>query len=117
VWMGRPIADAIADGALARTAGAVVLPGFDEFVLGYKDRSVQVPDEHKNAIIPGGNGIFRSTIVVDGHAVGTWTRARKKTRIDVSMVPFEPLSVRQKSAVMKAFEHYGRYCGLPLEVV
>ncbi|MFD2355341.1 DNA glycosylase AlkZ-like family protein [Nonomuraea ferruginea] len=41
----------------------LVLPGFDEYLLGYKDRSLMVADEHKAAIIPGGNGVFRSTVV------------------------------------------------------
>ncbi len=41
----------------------LVLPGFDEYLLGYKDRSFMLADEHKSAITPGNNGIFQATVV------------------------------------------------------
>ncbi len=43
-------------------------------MLGYKDRSLHVPDGRFDAIVPGGNGVFRATIVSDGIVHGTWTR-------------------------------------------
>lgn len=49
-----------------------LLPGFDEVVLGYADRSATVPDHHADRIVPGGNGVFRPVVVVDGVAVATW---------------------------------------------
>ena len=52
-----------------------LLPGFDEYVLGYKDRSTILAPEHSQAIVPGGNGVFRPTIVADGEIVGTWSRS------------------------------------------
>ena len=51
------------------------LPGFDEYLLGYKDRSLMVDAAGMEAVIPGKNGIFRSTIVRDGRVMGTWKRA------------------------------------------
>ena len=60
-----------ADPAVARVH---LLPGFDEYVLGYQDRSAVLAPEHSQAIVPGGNGVFRPTIVVDGAVVGTWRR-------------------------------------------
>jgi len=55
-----------------------LLPGFDEYVLGYKDRSAAVPDEHSQKVVPGNNGMFKATIVVNGQIVGTWKRANRK---------------------------------------
>jgi hypothetical protein len=52
--------------------GTVLLPGFDEFVLGYGDRSAVLDPEFATRIVPGGNGMFLSTVVVDGRVVGTW---------------------------------------------
>jgi hypothetical protein len=37
----------------------LLLPGFDEFVLGYADRSCAVPPEFADRIVPGGNGMFQ----------------------------------------------------------
>lgn len=52
----------------------VLLPGFDELVLGYADRSCTVRPEHAAAIVPGNNGMFKATVVDGGQVVGTWRR-------------------------------------------
>src|SRR4051794_1683309 len=46
--------------------GWLALPGFDEYLLGYKDRSMMATAADLAAIIPGGNGVFQSTLVRDG---------------------------------------------------
>lgn len=52
--------------------GVLALPGFDELVLGYADRSCTIGAEDFERIVPGGNGVFRPTVVADGQVVGTW---------------------------------------------
>ena len=46
------------------------LPGFDEFLLGYQDRSASLAAEHAPVIVPGNNGMFQSTIVIGGRVAG-----------------------------------------------
>ncbi len=53
---------------------ALLLPGFDEYLLGYKDRSAVLKIEHAGKIVPGGNGMFLATVVNDGQIVGLWRR-------------------------------------------
>ncbi|GIJ43235.1 hypothetical protein Val02_01210 [Virgisporangium aliadipatigenens] len=91
------------------------LPGFDEFLLGFKDRSLMVAPEHKQAIIPGGNGVFQSTISRGGRVLATWKRVTgaRRTRIDV--FPLAPVSARERGAVEAAFEGYARFVEAPLE--
>lgn len=52
----------------------LLLPGFDEFVLGYGDRSAVLDPAHAERIVPGGNGVFSPTVVASGRVVGTWRR-------------------------------------------
>jgi hypothetical protein len=66
--------------ARAEAEGVHLLPGFDELVLGYADRSCTVPAEHAQRIVPGGNGVFRPTVVSAGRAVATWRTGRGRTR-------------------------------------
>ncbi|WP_432512771.1 winged helix DNA-binding domain-containing protein [Kineococcus sp. SYSU DK001] len=54
--------------------GVHVLPGFDEFLLGYRDRSHVLAPGHAERVTPGGNGVFRGTVVVGGRVAGTWNR-------------------------------------------
>jgi Winged helix DNA-binding domain len=59
-----------------------LLPGFDEFVLGYGDRGAVLDPEFADRIVPGGNGVFRPTVVLGGRIVGTWRRASKGATVE-----------------------------------
>ena len=76
-----------------------LLPGFDEMVLGYADRSMTVPPEVADRIVPGGNGVFRPTVIVDGVAAGTW-RARKGA---LEAEPFAVFTSSVERAVAERF--------------
>ncbi|WP_298806275.1 winged helix DNA-binding domain-containing protein [uncultured Pseudokineococcus sp.] len=67
----------------------LLLPGFDEMVLGYADRSATVPAEHAAAVVPGGNGVFLGTVVTGGRAVATWRRTGRRTGPPVVATPFD----------------------------
>ena len=59
-----------------------LLPGFDEFVLGYTDRTRAAARTSTGlTIVPGGNGVFLPTIVVDGQVVGTWKREKATKKL------------------------------------
>jgi len=88
-----------------------LLPGFDEFILGYQDRTAALATEHFATVVPGNNGIFQPTIVVNGEVVGTWRRMPKTKRVDVQLLPFGVAPV-----VDKPLAAYGRFLGLPTEV-
>jgi hypothetical protein len=92
--------------ARAQAEGVHLLPGFDELVLGYADRSCTVPAEHAQRIVPGGNGVFRPTIVSAGRAVATWRTGRGKAR-PVELEPFGELTPAELTAVED------RYAALP----
>jgi hypothetical protein len=66
--------------ARAEAEGVHLLPGFDELVLGYADRSCTVPAEFAERIVPGSNGMFRATAVHAGTVVGVWRTGRGKAR-------------------------------------
>jgi hypothetical protein len=95
---------------------AFALPGFDEYLLGYKDRSLMLAEEHKNAIIPGGNGVFQSTIVRAGRVIGVWKRTLGAKRIDVTMLPLVPLTATERARVEEALEPYARFIGKPTRI-
>jgi len=91
-----------------------LLPGFDEYLLGYKDRNDMLAAEHANRIVPGGNGIFLPMIVVGGQIVGTWKRTRKKKGLEITLLPFISPSVSQAQMMDQAAERYSAFLGLRL---
>jgi hypothetical protein len=68
--------------------GTYLLPGFDEMILGYADRTATLPPEHADTTVPGGNGMFLATVVHDGTAVGTWRRVGTGGRRRIEATPF-----------------------------
>ena len=52
--------------------GTVLLPGFDEYLLGWRDRAFALEPRHARVVIPGG-GVIRPAVVVGGRVVGTWS--------------------------------------------
>jgi len=90
-----------------------LLPGFDEYLLGYGDRSAALAPEHGTAVVPGGNGMFLPTIVADGEVVGTWRRTVKAREILVEPMPFGPLSDSLRDGLAEAARGYGAFLGRP----
>lgn len=69
--------------------GVVLLPGFDEIILGYADRTMTLPAEFADRIVPGGNGVFRPSVVADGRVVGTWRHVGKGNARRIEATPFK----------------------------
>jgi hypothetical protein len=68
--------------------GVALLAGFDEFLLGYQDRSDVLPAAFAGRVVPGNNGIFLPCVVADGTIVGTWKRVLGRDRVDLTVTPF-----------------------------
>ena len=113
-WLAPETAALLDDGGVPGARSVLALPGFDEFLLGYTDRSLVLPPEHADKIVPGGNGVFRKTIVAGGQVVGTWTGPA--TGRDTAVVPQPFGGVNGlRPAAQKSFElqaaKYRRFLG------
>jgi hypothetical protein len=87
------------DTVRAAAKGVFLLPGFDEFVLGYGDRSAALPAEFADQLAPGGNGMFRPSVVADGQIVGTWRRPPKGDGPPIA-TPFTAFTRAVESAIL-----------------
>ncbi|HSW91697.1 MAG TPA: winged helix DNA-binding domain-containing protein [Candidatus Saccharimonadales bacterium] len=102
--------------AVPSESTAFLLPGFDEFMLGYKDRSPALALEHSQKIIPGNNGMFMPTIVVNGQVAGTWKRTIRKNDVAVRLLPFEPLTSSTLQQIKLAATKYSNFIGIPVTI-
>jgi hypothetical protein len=98
----------------AVSPAAYLLPGFDEYLLGYKDRSAVLDPAHATNVVPGGNGIFKPLVVVNGRIVGTWQRTIKKETVIVTLKSFNALNADVTQAVAAAVQYYGTFINLPV---
>jgi len=94
----------------------LALPGFDEYMLGYKDRSLMATTDQIAAIIPGGNGVFQSTLVRSGRVMATWKRTITAKGVTVVVNPLVPFTAKDRRAADDALAVYAAYLGLALTV-
>lgn len=123
VWTGLSLRDARAafdllgnqkavDGEAAGSS-ARLLPAFDPYLLGWKDRSFMVEEAHMRRVHPGG-GVLRATVVTDGKAVGTWSHRRDGERIKIHLDPFAPLADAVEDEVRRDALDVARFEGRTL---
>ncbi|WP_338931827.1 winged helix DNA-binding domain-containing protein [Streptomyces netropsis] len=74
-----------------------LLPAYDNYLTAYRSRELSVPAAHERRVWPGG-GQIRASIVVDGWAVGTWSRGVKGSA-GVMVSPFGALSAGVEDGV------------------
>lgn len=58
----------------------IPLAGFDEWIIGYKDRSIVLSEAWQEEIITK-NGIFRPAIISDGQVVSKWEKPKKQIEL------------------------------------
>ena len=96
--------------APAADRNAFLLPAFDEFLVGYKDRSAAIDSRHARKALPGG-GILNPTVVVDNQIVGTWRRTIAKENIVIEITHFRTLTKDDEQDIGAAAGRYGKFLG------
>ena len=92
-----------------------LLPNYDEYFIGFKDRSA-IGKVAKRAGIKGDAPSFLAHIIIlDGQIVGGWRRAMRKDAVQVEFMLITTLTKAQKQAVDRAVSQYGEFLKLPVE--
>jgi len=99
-------------GAARRPRGRFVrlLPAWDNYLMGHRDRDFIAGPETWPTVMPGG-GLIRPTILVDGVAVGTWSIRRQGRKFQVTVDPFESLDADTATAVSAEIRDVERFEG------
>lgn len=102
-YLMDPETPALLDSCRSRAHGVFLLPGFDEYLLGYQDRGAALPAEFAQRIVPGNNGMFQPTVIADGRVVGTWKRTGRGSRQTVLATPFTSFPTPVRDAVPRLY--------------
>jgi hypothetical protein len=95
------------------SALAQLMPAFDEYLLGYRSRDAMLDPAFAGEIVPGGNGVFRPMIVIDGEIRGTWAQQAKRGGVVLTLRHFRPPSAAEREALDAAATRFGDFIGLP----
>ena len=103
------------EAAAPRATGHLALAAFDEYFIGYRDRSPVCEPQHAGRVVPGGNGVFQPILVAGGVVEGVWKVARTRGAASVAMHGFEhELDPRRYRA---ALTRWARFQGEELAAV
>ena len=99
-------------------SGTKLLPAFDEYLVGYKDRDAllkKAPGLTQKTLNAGG-GMLAPTVIIDGEVVGTWKRTLG-SRVTVKAHVLAKISKPEREAVERAARAYGKFLGLDTALV
>ncbi|MGH3344467.1 MAG: winged helix DNA-binding domain-containing protein, partial [Carbonactinosporaceae bacterium] len=106
LWQDRAAAGGDVPASVTR-----LVPAFDEFLLGWRSRELSLPEPYRIRVHPGG-GVLRPSLVDGGSIVATWSMRRTRRRVDISVVPFEPLRAGAEAALHAEASDVGRFLAL-----
>lgn len=87
-----------------------LLPAYDEYLLGYKDRTDVLPLEHYPKAFTN-NGLFYPIILHNGQVIGNWSKSAKKKCADPEHSWFRQEGVIEEEALNQAKQQFVRFLG------
>jgi hypothetical protein len=105
--------------AVKRWRGPTVhlLPNYDEFFIGHKDRSALGERLASVDLVTGGDALTAYVVAVDGQLVGGWKRTPSAKSVAVELKLRVRLSVAERSALGTAARRYAAFLGAAVEVL
>jgi hypothetical protein len=98
-----------------KTPAIYLLPAFDEYLVGYKDRSAALDTKYTRDILTI-NGIFNPSLIINGKVEGTWKRTITKNEVLIQVASFNKLNQLQKVDIAKAAKQYGRFLNMDVKL-
>ncbi|MGZ6304715.1 MAG: winged helix DNA-binding domain-containing protein, partial [Ktedonobacteraceae bacterium] len=92
-----------------------LLPSFDEYTVGYTDRSAIFDMSDAEKFDTPGN-VLNPTIVLDGLVVGTWKRTIKKDKVTLTPSLFTTLTKAESRALVESSTRYSTFLNKPVNI-
>jgi hypothetical protein len=99
-----------------RATSAHLLPNYDEYFIGFRNRSAIAHRLGDSTAITGGDALVPHVIVVDGQLVGTWRRTFEKDAVVLTLDLLARLTAAESKRVVAAARGFGDFLGLPTDV-
>ena len=101
----------------APTQSVRLLPEYDVYVMGYRDREAFVPPAVRLQIKEHGKGRYEGPagtpfLLVDGVCAGIWRRKKSSKRIELTVDPARELTRAERAGVETEAERIGAFLGL-----
>jgi uncharacterized protein YcaQ len=94
-----------------------LLPEYDVYIMGFREREHLVPELVKAQVAAHGKGRYEGPagtpfLVIDGVCAGIWKRKKSAKRIEVTVEPARTLTSAERDGVEAEVERIGSFLGL-----
>lgn len=98
-------------GDVEPAAGLRLLPAWDNYLLGYRDRDAIIDAALRPLVYVG--GVIKPVVLLDGRVVGRWSVQRRRAAATVAVSLFSMLPKKATAALHAEIADVGRFLGLP----
>ena len=95
---------------------AHLLPNYDEYFIGYRDRAAFLERLRAAAVPLPSPALGRHVVAIGGQFIGGWTRTVSGKAVTVELDILMALTRPEQQALTRAVEAYGDFLQLPVEV-
>jgi winged helix DNA-binding protein len=94
-----------------------LLPEYDVYVMGFRERDQLVPEEVRRQVAEHGRGRYEGPagvrfLMIDGIAAGLWERKKRGKRVELNVTPSRKLTRAERAGVDTEGERIGAFLGL-----
>lgn len=101
--------------ATASARSAHLLPNYDEYFIGYRDRGAFLARLRSEQVPLPTPALERHVIALGGQLVGGWKRTISRTSVTVELAIVAKLGLQAHQSIARAASAYGRFLQLPVE--
>jgi hypothetical protein len=100
-----------------RVASVRLLPEYDAYIMGFRERDHLVPAEARAQVAAHGRGKYEGPagvrfLLIDGIASGLWELKKKAKQVVLRVTPMRPLHKGERTALAAEAERIGAFLGL-----
>lgn len=95
---------------------AYLLPNYDEYTVGYTDRSAVFDTTHADKLDSRGSVLAQHVILSAGQIMASWKRTLQKKSVAIKSKPFIALKQAERKAMIQAAERYANFLNLPFSI-
>jgi hypothetical protein len=94
-----------------------LLPEYDVYVMGFRERDQLVPEEARRQVAAHGRGKYEGPagvrfLMIDGIAAGLWERKKRGKRIELQVTPTRKLRRAERARLDAEAKRVGAFLGL-----